>query len=85
MDLEKLAVSIMTEICETDEIIEEPDMDLFEAGLIDSLASINIILAIEDNLNIQLQPTDLDRKDISTLNNFKVFLVKIGSEKNDSV
>ena len=81
MDFEQLATSIMTDICETDEIVDEPDMDLFEVGLVDSLASINIILAIEDNLNIQLQPTDLYRKDISTLNNFKAFLAKIGSEK----
>ena len=83
MNFEQLATSIMTDICETDEIIDEPDMDLFEAGLIDSLASINIILAIEDTLNIQLQPTDLSKEDISTLNKFKAFVVKIGSEKND--
>lgn len=81
MDFEQLSTSIMTDICETDELIDEPDMDLFEAGLIDSLTSINIILAIEDKLNIQLQPTDLDRENISTLNKFKAFLVKIGSDK----
>lgn len=85
MDFERLATSIMTDICETDDIVDEPDMDLFEAGLIDSLSTINIILAIEDKLDIQLQPTDLDKKDVSTLNNFKAFFVKVGSEKNDSV
>lgn len=81
MNLEQLATSIMVDICETDEIINEPDMDLFEAGLIDSLASISIILSIEEKLNIQLQPTDLSKEDISTLNNFKAFLSKIGSDK----
>lgn len=79
MDFEQLAISIMTSICETDEVIDEPNLDLFDAGLIDSLAGINIILEVEEKLNVKLQPTDLEKKDISTLNNFKIFLTKIGS------
>ena len=85
MDFEQLALSIMTDVCDTSDIIDEPDMNLFEAGLIDSLATIDIILAIEEKLNIKLQPTDLDSESISTLNNFKAFLIKIGSGKNDSL
>ena len=71
---ENLAFDIMEEICETDEIREDPDMDLFELGLIDSLSTINIILAIEEKTGLKLQPTDFERKDISTVNNFKAFL-----------
>lgn len=81
MDFEKLATEILIDVCETNEIIDEPDMNLFEAGLIDSLASLNIILDIEERLNIQLQPTDLNKENISTLNNFKKFIEKIGRDK----
>ncbi len=74
MDLEKIALEIMEEACETDEIGEDLDLDLFETGLLDSLSKINLILLIEDKLKIRLQPTDLEKEDISTVNHFKSFL-----------
>lgn len=76
MDFENLALEIMEEICETDEIKEDLDLDLFDAGLIDSLSTINIILLLEEKLGIRLQPTDFERNDITTVNNFIKFLEK---------
>ena len=81
MDYEKLALDILENVCETDEVREDLDIDLFEAGLIDSLSSIGILLEIENKLGIKLQVTDLEKSDISTVNNFKLFLEK-RSEQN---
>lgn len=76
MDLGEISLEIMEKACETDEIKEDLDMDLFEAGLIDSLSTLNIIVLIEEKLNIRLQPTDFEKINISTVNNFKAFLEK---------
>ena len=76
MDFENLALEIMEEICETDEIKEDLDLDLFDAGLIDSLSTINIILLLEEKLCVRLQPTDFEKNDITTVNNFIKFLEK---------
>ena len=76
MDFENLALEIMEEICETDEIKEDLDLDLFDAGLIDSLSTINIILLLEEKLGVRLQPTDFEKNDITTVNNFIKFLEK---------
>ena len=73
-DLKNIAFDIMEEICETDEIREDLDLDLMDAGLIDSLSTINVILLIEDKLGLKLQPTDFTKEDISTVNNFISFL-----------
>ena len=81
MDYKKLALEILENVCETDELDEEPEMDLFDAGLMDSLSSINILLEIEKNLGMKLQVTDIDKSDISTVNNFESFLRK-RSENN---
>ena len=81
MDYKKLALEILENVCETDELDEEPDMDLFDAGLMDSQSSINILLEIEKNLGMKLQVTDIDKSDISTVNNFESFLRK-RSENN---
>ncbi len=73
-NLKEIAIEILEEICETDEIKEDLDLDLFDAGLMDSLSTINIILLLEEKLNLKLQPTDFEKSDISTVNNFISFL-----------
>lgn len=84
MDYKKLAIEIMENVCETDEVSEDLDMDLFEAGLIDSLSVINILLEVENKLGIRLQITDLEKSDISTINNFETFLKKgVKTTNND--
>ena len=79
MDYSKIALEFMQEVCETDEVAEDLDMDLFEAGFIDSLSTISIILAIEARMGIKLQPTDFEKDDIATVNHFKSFLERKGN------
>ena len=81
MDYSQLALEILENVCETDEVREDLDMDLFEAGLMDSLSGINIILEIEKKLGVKLQITDFEKSDISSVNNFEAFLRSVG-EKN---
>lgn len=73
--LEKV-LDIFEEVTGTDEIREDLDLDLFEAGLLDSLGIIEVLLKIEDIFGIKLQPTDLERKDMATANNLVAFLEK---------
>lgn len=75
--MEKLnskVLEIMERVCETDEIREDLDMDLFDAGLLDSLSIISLLLEIESELGLRLQPTDIEREDFSTVNNLIKFL-----------
>lgn len=71
-------LDIFEEVTGTDEIREDLDLDLFEAGLLDSLGIIEVLLKIEEVFNIKLQPTDLERKDMATVNNLVSFLEKYG-------
>ena len=75
-NVKELALEILENACETDEIREDPDMDLYEAGLMDSMASVAVLLKKKKKCNISLQPTDIDKEDISTVNNFIRFLEK---------
>ena len=65
--LEKV-LDIFEEVTGTDEIREDLDLDLFEAGLLDSLGIIEVLLKIEDIFEIKLQPTDLEKSDMATVN-----------------
>lgn len=72
----ELAMDILEEACETDEVREDLDLDLFDAGLIDSLASVVVLIEIENRCGVKLQPTDMEKEDITTVNNFAKFLEK---------
>lgn len=67
-------LDIFEEVTGTDEIREDLELDLFEAGLLDSLGIIEVLLKIEEVFGIKLQPTDLERKDMATVNNLVTFL-----------
>lgn len=71
--LEKV-LNIFIEVTGNDDIAEELDLDLFEAGLLDSLAIIEVLLQIEEVFGLKLQPTDLERSDMATVNNLVKFL-----------
>ncbi len=74
MDIKAGVIEIFEEILDTDEIRENQDLDLFENELLDSLAIIEVLLAIEDKFDLSLQPTDLERDDMSSVNKLTDFL-----------
>ncbi|WP_018590840.1 D-alanine--poly(phosphoribitol) ligase subunit DltC [Terrisporobacter glycolicus] len=72
--MQETVISIFEDVLECDEIRDDLDMNLFEAELLDSLAIIEVLVEIEDRLGIALQPTDLERNDMATVNNLVKFL-----------
>lgn len=73
---ELIAIEILEKVAGTDGLKDEKDLNLFDVGLLDSLAVISIIITIEEKFGIRLQPTDFNREDISTVENFIKFLEK---------
>lgn len=63
--MQETVIEIFEDVLGTDEIREDLDLNLFETELLDSLAIIEVLLEIENRLGIELQPTDLERKDMS--------------------
>ena len=74
MDIRESVIEIFEEVLGSDEIRYNQDLDMFENEMLDSLAIIEVLLGIEDKLDLSLQPTDLERKDMATVNNLVDFL-----------
>ena len=74
MDIRESVIEIFEEVLGSDEIRDNQDLDMFESEMLDSLAIIEVLLGIEDKLDLSLQPTDLERKDMATVNNLVDFL-----------
>jgi D-alanine--poly(phosphoribitol) ligase subunit 2 len=74
--MEEKVLEILEELCGTDEVRENRDINLFEAGLLNSLGVIELLLQIKDKMGIIIQPTEIEREDIETPNKIIDYLAK---------
>ncbi len=61
-------LEILEEVCGDSIVREEMDLDLFEAGLLDSLGMIELLIQLEEKVSVSIDPTEVDRDEISTVN-----------------
>ncbi|WP_278967364.1 phosphopantetheine-binding protein [Megasphaera elsdenii] len=73
---DEIALRILEDVTETEGLDEDKDLNLFEAGLLDSMAIISMILSIEDELGLKLEPTDFTRDDVKSVKCLAEFLKK---------
>jgi D-alanine--poly(phosphoribitol) ligase subunit 2 len=67
-NLEEKITDLVIEISGEDEIADEPDLDLFEEQVLDSMAAIELLVAIKDEFGVTIAPTELEREEMNTLN-----------------
>lgn len=72
--MENEVLSILEEICGTDEVREDMNVNLFDTGLLDSLGITELLIGIEEKLGIDIAPTEITREDINTPNKIIKFL-----------
>ena len=58
-DLETQVKDLIVTVTNTDEVLAEPDLDLFEAGLLDSLAVVELLVSVGDLLGTAFAPTEV--------------------------
>ena len=58
--MEDKIINIIAEVCENEEIKDNLDIDLIENEILDSLAFINLISRLEDEFDIEIQPTQVE-------------------------
>lgn len=65
-EAEKIVLNILTDICDDEIVKEEPDIDLLEEGLIDSLDYVDMLVRFEDSFGIVMSPSELARDEMNT-------------------
>lgn len=76
--MEEKLLDLLEGICEDDIIRSEPDLDMYEEGLLDSLATAELLIAIEENFGVIISPTEYEKEDLSTVNKIKKILTDKG-------
>lgn len=67
-ELEEQVLEMLEEICDDEAVREERDIDLFDAGLLDSLAAIEVLVAIEERFGVDIAPTAVERDEMNSVN-----------------
>ena len=73
---ELAVLRLLVEVCGTDAIDAERDVDLFDAGLLDSLGFTQLLVGLEDDLGIKVPPTAVERDEVSTVNKILTFVAE---------
>lgn len=64
--MEEKVLDLLEEICDDDAVREDPDLNLFEEDLLDSLAFTELLVAIEEQFGIVISPSEVERSDVET-------------------
>jgi len=55
-------LSHLASICGTDEVRTNPDLALYEREVLDSMKTVELIVAIEQEFGVYVSPAELDRQ-----------------------
>jgi D-alanine--poly(phosphoribitol) ligase subunit 2 len=59
-------LSALVSITRTDEVGRELDLPLFEHGLLDSLATVELLVLLSNRFGVELSPAEVDREEWAT-------------------
>ncbi|WP_413310111.1 D-alanine--poly(phosphoribitol) ligase subunit 2 [Bacillus sp. 1P10SD] len=74
MDLKNEVMDILVEVCQDEVVKENPDIELFQTGLLDSFGTVELLIQIEERLGILVPISEFDRELWNTPTNISLQL-----------
>ncbi|MBT2737866.1 D-alanine--poly(phosphoribitol) ligase subunit DltC [Neobacillus drentensis] len=68
MSVKETVLDILEEICDSDIVRENLNIDLFKEGLLDSFGTVSLLVEIEERLEITVGISDFVREEWNTPN-----------------
>ena len=59
-------IDILAQATETDEVRQNVDLALFDEHLLDSLGLVQLVVALEEELGIEIAPAEIERAQFAT-------------------
>ncbi|MCK6556228.1 D-alanine--poly(phosphoribitol) ligase subunit DltC [Candidatus Binatia bacterium] len=66
MSVQEKTLAILARIAETDEVQKDPALRLFDLAVLDSLKTVELILALSAAFGIEISPAEFDRDEWAT-------------------
>ena len=65
-EAEQKLLEVHADICEDDVVLSDRDVDLFESGLLDSIAYMELLLEIEREVGVSIAPSEVEKDEVNT-------------------
>ncbi|MDE6887777.1 MAG: D-alanine--poly(phosphoribitol) ligase subunit 2, partial [Eubacterium sp.] len=72
--MEERLLEILSNICGEELGKEDVDLDLIEEGFLDSLAFVELTVALEDEFHVSLPPTEYEKESLATIRKIEKIL-----------
>ena len=66
MSVAESVLTILARTAETDEVLAQPDLDLFETGVLDSLRTVELMVALSEAFGVEISPAEFEREQWAT-------------------
>ena len=70
MSSPKEILHVLSTITETDEVLSNPDLRLYDLQILDSMRTVELLLAVSLELGVDIQPAAFDRESWATPRKF---------------
>lgn len=67
-EVKQKVIDLLCDISGEDDVADNMDTDLFEEGYLDSMGAIELLVAFEDEIDVSIAPTEVDRSEMNTPN-----------------
>jgi len=67
-EVKQKVIDLLCDISGEDDVADNMDTDLFKEGYLDSMGAIELLVALEDELDVSIAPTEVDRSEMNTPN-----------------
>ncbi|MEE3481510.1 MAG: D-alanine--poly(phosphoribitol) ligase subunit 2 [Lachnospiraceae bacterium] len=75
VDIRSAVLESLAAICEDEVVKEDPDINIVEEGLIDSLGYIELLMQIEEKTGVVIAPAEYSREQMDTPNKIVAIVV----------
>lgn len=67
-DVRARVLDLLEDVSGDPAVRDHLDEDLFELGFLDSMAAIELLVSLEDELGVSIAPTEVERSEMNTAN-----------------
>lgn len=68
MSIRERTLDVIARVAKEDEVLRNPDVRLYETGLLDSFATVELMLALEQEFGTEFSPAEFDPEAWATPN-----------------
>ena len=77
MEFKNQVIELLAEICQDDVVKEDPNVNLFDTGLLDSFGTVELLVQAEERFGITVPITEFDRETWNTPKNIAKQLAEL--------